>query len=85
MAVEYRWVPVEVPSKPRLDSQGRRLATIHTYNRERKLPPHRGSGSAYSRVPMLRLRGDWLRQAGFPRGQDVAVEVEEGRLVILAL
>jgi len=34
-------------------------------------------------VPMIRLQGKWLRQAGFNAGQDVRVIVEHGRLTVL--
>jgi toxic protein SymE len=33
-------------------------------------------------VPYLRLRGRWLRDAGFEVGRGVKVEVSEGRLTI---
>ena len=33
-------------------------------------------------VPYLRLRGRWLRDAGFEIGRSVKVEVREGRLTI---
>ena len=33
-------------------------------------------------VPMLRLRGTWLKRAGFAIGVPVTVRVSEGRLVI---
>ncbi len=33
-------------------------------------------------VPMLRLRGAWLRSAGFPTGTRVSVVVTAGRLVL---
>ena len=33
-------------------------------------------------VPYLRLRGRWLRDAGFEIGRAVKVEVHEGRLTI---
>lgn len=33
-------------------------------------------------VPYLRLRGRWLRDAGFEIGRCVKVEVSEGRLTI---
>lgn len=33
-------------------------------------------------VPYLRLRGRWLRDAGFAIGRNVKVEVSEGRLTI---
>ncbi|GAA5079420.1 SymE family type I addiction module toxin [Lysobacter panacisoli] len=34
-------------------------------------------------VPFLRLRGYWLRQAGFDIGADVRVEISEQRIVIV--
>jgi len=33
-------------------------------------------------LPCLKLRGGWLREAGFEVGQKLKVEVEEGRLMI---
>ena len=33
-------------------------------------------------LPCLKLRGGWLREAGFAIGQKLKVEVNEGRLVI---
>lgn len=42
---------------------------------------HQGCGHS---VPLIRLRGKWLREAGFLPGQHVAVIVEYGRLVLLA-
>ncbi len=38
-----------------------------------------------SYVPYLRLRGRWLRDAGFAIGRNVKVEVSEGRLMIEAV
>jgi len=43
----------------------------------------RHRGFEYS-VPLIRLRGKWLREAGFIPGQNVAVIVEYGRLILLA-
>ena len=40
-------------------------------------------GGKRNSVPMIRLRGKWLRQAGFSAGQDVTIIVERGRLVLL--
>ena len=40
-------------------------------------------GGKRNSVPMIRLRGKWLRQAGFSAGRDVTVIVEHGRLVLL--
>ena len=42
----------------------------------------RHSGPHYS-VPLIRLRGKWLKEAGFTAGQKVSVLVEYGRLTIL--
>jgi hypothetical protein len=33
-------------------------------------------------LPCLKLRGGWLREAGFAIGQKLKVEVNEGRLMI---
>lgn len=33
-------------------------------------------------VPMIRLRGGWLKRAGFREGDALRIEVEEGRLVL---
>ena len=41
----------------------------------------RHSGQGYS-VPLIRLRGKWLKEAGFTAGQKVSVLVEHGRLTI---
>ena len=42
----------------------------------------RGYRTAYTRVPQIRLKGRWLKQAGFEAGGQVNVVVEDGRLVI---
>ena len=36
-------------------------------------------------VPDLRISGDWLKRAGFDRGQHYEIEVREGRLTIRAV
>lgn len=41
----------------------------------------RHHGVDYS-VPLIRLRGKWLREAGFVPGDSVVVQVEHGRLVL---
>jgi Toxin SymE, type I toxin-antitoxin system len=33
-------------------------------------------------VPMIRLRGRWLKRAGFREGDALRIEVEDGRLVL---
>lgn len=32
---------------------------------------------------MIRLRGDWLRHAGFEEGRQIHVDVVEGRLTLI--
>jgi len=34
------------------------------------------------RVPMIRMRGDWLEENGFVAGERVVVTVERGRIVL---
>lgn len=34
------------------------------------------------RVPMIRMRGEWLEENGFAAGERVAVTVEHGRIVL---
>ncbi len=55
-----------------------RLLTIgysfYTQNRTHRRPP--------PAVPYLRLRGYWLREAGFAVGQRVRVDVRDGRITI---
>ena len=47
-------------------------------------PLRRGPGGCH--IPMLRLAGSWLGEAGFPVGSRVRVEVvEAGRLVLTRL
>ena len=41
-----------------------------------------GKGSV---CPMIRLKGDWLREAGFPEGSNVQVEIENGSITIRAI
>jgi hypothetical protein len=40
-------------------------------------------GGKRNSVPMIRLRGKWLRQAGFSAGRGVTVIVEHHRLTVL--
>jgi hypothetical protein len=63
------------PRSRRVDSEGRRLARIHSVFR-----PKQGKV-----LPMMRLSGQWLEQTGFPIGQRFSVDVEDGALVIRAL
>lgn len=64
---------------PRIDESGRRRAHIHTLYR----PP--GDSRFLQHLPLLRLTGNWLREAGFDIGQSIAVQVEPGHLVIDAI
>ena len=47
----------------------RRLTVSETYDGRRT-------------VSLLRLKGRWLEQAGFPAGARVVVQVQEGRIVL---
>ena len=58
--------------RPRFNERGHRLATIHEVEKR------------YERVPMLRLTGKWLAQAGFLIGQPIEIEVKRGKLIIRA-
>ena len=53
--------------------RGRRLGTISYVTR----------GS--QQLPLLRLSGKWLREAGFDLGQELEVEVARGRLTLEAV
>ena len=44
-----------------------------------------GEGWPKPDVPYIRLRGRWLKDAGFAIGRNVKVEVSEGRLMIEAV
>jgi Toxin SymE, type I toxin-antitoxin system len=33
-------------------------------------------------VPMIRIRGQWLKRAGFCEGDGIRIEVQDGRLVL---
>jgi len=46
--------------------------TINTYHYPGSIHP----------VPMLRLRGHWLTEMGFPVGSKLRVCVKEGRLIV---
>lgn len=37
---------------------------------------------ARTTVPMIRLRGRWLKRAGFREGDALRIEVQDGRLVL---
>ena len=34
------------------------------------------------RVPMIRMRGEWLEENGFTAGERVVVTIEQGRIVL---
>jgi len=45
----------------------------------------RGLGISYAPVslePCIVLRGKWLRQAGFPIGQKVSIEINQEKMII---
>ena len=59
----------------------RRLTVTYSH-----APPLRRNGyyEGDRKVPTLRLHGRWLREAGFRIGERVRIEVEEGRLIVVA-
>jgi toxic protein SymE len=64
-------------------NQQHELAERTPYAKARRLKVGYASGDQPgSDVPFLRLCGRWLRDAGFPIGRNVKVEVSEGRLTI---
>lgn len=42
----------------------------------------RSTFSRQRRVPMIRMRGDWLEENGFVAGEHIVVTVEQGRIVL---
>lgn len=65
-------------ARPSISHKSRLLTvgySLYTYSRDR-LPPS-------STVPYLRLRGHWLRQAGFTVGQKVSIQITGGRITIV--
>ena len=42
-------------------------------------------GSTYVEIPALTLKGKWMEKLGFGIGTKVAVECQEGKLVIVAV
>jgi toxic protein SymE len=65
-------------SQHNVAAKARRVKMGYSY------PPSRASKPSCiaTPVPYLRLRGNWLRSAGFSIGGNVRVEVNEGRLTI---
>ena len=61
--------------KRRLPFKPERKATV-----TRVYPEH-----GHDDVPFIRLRGKWLRQAGFEVGDEMVIRVSEGRLEILTV
>lgn len=61
---------------PRRNANGDRLLTVASY-----FSPNPRSHKDTS-LPMIRIRGRWLQQLGFGRGERIAVTVEADRLVL---
>ena len=90
------WVFVE-PTLPPMMSREEALASIEADRQRllaRRREPPRGRRpkgctinschypGGHHPVPMLRLRGHWLTQMGFPIGCKLQVCVEDGKLVV---
>ena len=72
--------------RPRIRPDGRRRATIGRLERNRSGRRTNPGRWIFPPVfPFLRLSGNWLAEAGFPIGQEIAVDVTDGRLVIEAV
>ena len=51
---------------------------------QRKLKvEHRGDFARRKTYPLIRLRGKWLRQAGFQPDSYVTLTIEQGKIVIV--
>ncbi len=59
--------------KGRRNERGYLVAKIHELSRGDR------------QIPMLRLTGKWLAEAGFNRGQQIEIEVKAGELAIRAV
>ena len=64
------------PPLPRRNAKGERMLTVATC-----MNPHPRSHADTS-LPMIRLRGRWLKQLGFESGERITVSVEKNRLVL---
>jgi toxic protein SymE len=60
------------PPQPRRNAKGDRMLTV----------AHFFDASASSVLPMIRIRGRWLEQLGFDRGERVAMSVKPKRIVL---
>lgn len=49
----------------------------------RNMKVYEQSGHNYKPTPVIMLKGQWLKAAGFDVGDQVQVKCEEGRLVIV--
>ena len=68
---------------PRVTEDGRRRATV-TYTTRWGTATYL-EGRTPRTTPMLRLRGEWLADAGFSEGQRFEVDVADGKLVLRAI
>lgn len=64
------------PQQPRRKANGDRMLTVASCAN-----PHARSLTDAS-LPMIRIRGRWLKQLGFDSGERIAVTVEADRLVL---
>jgi hypothetical protein len=60
-----------VRRRPRFSRRGHRVAKVGVLTRDSRS------------VPMLRLSGRWLAEAGFETGQEIEVHVQQGTLTIM--
>ncbi len=53
--------------------------------KQHKLKVYEAPGFTNANVPVIRLQGKWLEQAGFHMGEPFLVEVNDGELRIILL
>jgi hypothetical protein len=82
-AVRVADVAEAIDAEERLRRRRRHYREARRRDRRFATVSHCTRGSR--RLPLVRLTGQWLREAGFDVGQEYEVEVGEGRLILEAL
>jgi hypothetical protein len=68
-----------------LEAETRRQRRRDARRRSRRLATISHCTRGSQRLPLLRLSGHWLREAGFALGREYEVEVGKGKLIIEAV
>lgn len=48
----------------------------------RKMKVYDQCGYQYKRLPVITMKGEWLKQFGFSQGTEIEVHCEDGKLII---